>query len=280
MLDKVIDILSKYNLSIEYDDSKIGKCMGIGDLLFNKLVRQNKLVSEILYINVLHFTDQSWYPDPLNALEFRIKLLIELFPNFSNVKFILSNNRHICQDIPYQSLDNFKLVLNPYFFNGYISKNYSNYIIFHTKCRFTSNFDYQELKFQLKTFFAEYKSKYTIVLMGEQTFPHTMEAGIHGITTIYNELLHLSNNNEIIDLTKPEIYNELNFDNFKKDLFLIKHANYNIGVGYGGQLCSSLMFGKTIYYYPTEIFNQEALQRNNHFHFSNLTNFLNFINLI
>lgn len=279
MLDNVINTLSIYNLSIEYDDSKIGKCMGIGDLLFNILVRQNQLVSEILYINIIYFTDQSWYPDPLNALEFRIKLLKELFPDLTNLKFIFSHNRHICQDIPYQSLNNFKLAYPHDFFNGQECP-FSNYIIFHTKCRFTSNFDYQELKFQLKTFFAEYKSKYTIVLMGEQTFPHTLEVDIHGITTIYHELLSLSKHNQIIDLTKQEIYNELDYQNFKNDLFLIKNANYNIGVGYGGQLCSSLMFGKTIYYYTTEIFTIEALQRNNHFHFLNLAKFFNCINSI
>jgi hypothetical protein len=32
MLNEVIDLLAKYNFSIIYDDSKIGKAMGIGDL--------------------------------------------------------------------------------------------------------------------------------------------------------------------------------------------------------------------------------------------------------
>jgi len=277
MLNEVIDLLVKYNLSIIYDDSKIGKAMGIGDLLFNILVRQNNLVDEILYLNVIYFADSSYYPNPLNALEFRIKLLKDLASNIDNIdinriKFIYSNNKYICQEIPYSKLYDFKLNIKPEFFNNCICL-FTDYIIFHTKCRFSSNFDYVGLKNQLGYFFSNLKTKYKIIILGEQTFPHTIEVDMHGFTTIYDELILLSKNNSITDLTKKEIYNQLNYESYKNDLFLIKNAIYNIHIGYGGQLCSSLTFGKTIYYSTLDFFNQESLLNNQHYNFSNLQDF-------
>ena len=83
----------------------------------------------------------------------------------------------------------------------------------------------------------------------------------------------MSKNNSITDLTKKEIYNQLNYESYKNDLFLIKNAIYNIHIGYGGQLCSSLTFGKTIYYSTLDFFNQESLLNNQHYNFSNLQDF-------
>lgn len=83
----------------------------------------------------------------------------------------------------------------------------------------------------------------------------------------------MSKNNSITDLTKKEIYNQLNYESYKNDLFLIKNARYNIHIGCGGQLCSSLTFGKTIFYSTIDFFNHENLLNNQHYYFSNLQEF-------
>ena len=62
---------------------------------------------------------------------------------------------------------------------------------------------------------------------------NTKEANYHGIKTIYDELLLLKNNNDIIDLTRNVIYNDLDYDNYLKDVSIIHHANYNIHFGLG-----------------------------------------------
>lgn len=92
--------------------------------------------------------------------------------------------------------------------------------------------------------------------MGEREFPKTPEGENDNITTIYDELLLLKKlNSNIIDLTIPIIYNNLNYENYKNDLSLINKANYNVCFGQGGQLCSSLIFGKTIFFNPIEEIN-------------------------
>jgi hypothetical protein len=99
----------------------------------------------------------------------------------------------------------------------------------------------------LKEFCNNYKSKYQIVLLGERTFPSTYEGNIDGIRTIYNELINLNNNNQIIDLTKDSIYNNLNFNEYLVDMKIINNARLNVIFGCGGQFCNSLFFGNKTY---------------------------------
>jgi len=87
--------------------------------------------------------------------------------------------------------------------------------------------------------------------MGEQIFPTTEEVLWHGITTIYDELLELKNNNDVLDVSIKNIYNNLDYDNYKNDVNLIKNAKTNILVGCGGQFCTCLLFGKGLINYKT-----------------------------
>ena len=101
--------------------------------------------------------------------------------------------------------------------------------------------------------------------MGERTFPHTEEVDIHGITTVYDELRFLSKCNDVSDMTIENIYSNLDYNSYKSDVAIIKHAAYNILFGLGGQLCTSLLFGKSTIYYSTENrFNKSYLEMNNH----------------
>jgi hypothetical protein len=80
--------------------------------------------------------------------------------------------------------------------------------------------------------------------LGERTINGGVEVQTHKITTIYNELLELKNNNDILDLTKYNIYDNLNFEDYEKDMALIHYAKLNILVGHGGQYCNCFCFGK------------------------------------
>jgi hypothetical protein len=107
--------------------------------------------------------------------------------------------------------------------------------------------------------------------MGERTYPTTEEVIQHGITTIYTELLDLSSNNTIQDMTVDNIHNNLSYERYKKDISIISNAKYNICFGLGGQLCTSLIFGKsTIFFGKEKFFNDQHLNNNNHYHFTDL----------
>jgi hypothetical protein len=115
--------------------------------------------------------------------------------------------------------------------------------------------------------------------MGERTFPNTEETEIHGITTAYNELLELKTHNDVSDITVENIYNNLDYNNYKNDIELIKNAKHNICSGVGGQLCTSLIFGNSVIFYDkyTSQLNNKHLNDNNHYRFDDFVKFLNAI---
>ena len=114
--------------------------------------------------------------------------------------------------------------------------------------------------------------------MGERIFPHTEEVDYHGITTIYSELLELKTHNDVIDNSIEIIYSNLNYDNYKNDINLIKNAKYNICFGLGGQLCTSVVFGKSTIVYSgnNKILDTINFKKNN-FYFDNTDDFFNLI---
>jgi hypothetical protein len=118
--------------------------------------------------------------------------------------------------------------------------------------------------------------------MGEKNFPITLESKTIGITTIYSELLKLYNfnSNNILDLTVEQIYNELDYTTYKNDISLINKAEYNICFGQGGQLCSSLLFGKTIFFNPlnhNDFYNNINLYNSNHRYFKRMNRMFQYL---
>ena len=221
---------------------------GIGDLLLASLCMKNNLfIKKKLLFNInIYVNNPLNLNNPFNDFTFKIQLINKLFNN---------NEIYFCYLPKYDSIWNkqikyiqdFDLIKN----NLTLSiKNIKEpYIIFHTKCRFTGNFNYSILKNNLKNYFMKLKTGYKIYILGEKYMPTNTEANIHKITTIYEELILLKDNNNVVDLSKDNIYDNLNFNDFKKDLELIRNAEYNIGVGHGGHYCNSIIFGtKTIFY--------------------------------
>jgi hypothetical protein len=221
--------------------------------------------------------------NPINQLEFRLKLIRELCecnnipPDM--VRFIYSKNPHynLFSNKNYENMKQLKLDIN-------VSKSTKvidgEYIVFHTKCRHNSNEHYELLKHKITAFCRNYKSIYKLVILGERNFPRTEEVDAHGITQIYNELLNLKKNNQVIDMSIDCIYSKLNYETYKKDIEVIKHATHNISFGVGGAFCNSICFGKsTIVYCRDELicFNIETLHNNNVHHFNTVENCFDYI---
>ena len=274
----VIHLCKKYNIVPIYTNV-ICDATGIGDILFRILCIKNKLINCPFNINLVNFTKPYYMSDPINQLEFRMQLIMDLlkYNNIDNnsINFTFSNNMDINTTLPYIHINNFKLYID----DVTTYSDTDKYIIFHTKCRHDSTEDYTFLKNKIRTFCKTFKSKYKIYIMGEQIFPITEEVIAHGITTIYNELLELKNHNDVIDISIKNIYNNLDYNNYKKDVFLIKNATYNICFGQGGQLCTSLILGNStiVYYKINDVLNDEFLKSNNHFHCKTIPAFLNLI---
>jgi len=223
--------------------------LGIGDLIFTFILLKNKLINESIYINLFFFTNNSWYPEPQNALDFRIKL----------IDFILKSNKDISQNIYFtfyannntsylnQHIDYYKYLDHPNKWHLNLEYEYAipiqePYIIFHTKTRFYNNFDMIQFRKKAIDLYKKIKTKYKIILLGERTFPRTFETKYRNIDTIYQELLTLKEKNDVIDMTCESIYNELDIDNYLKDISIVSNAKYNILISSGGLLVSCLAF--------------------------------------
>jgi hypothetical protein len=279
----LIDILVQNDYQYIIDEKQNIECIavGIGDILFRLVNLQNNLVSKPVYINLdifqsgLYKNNQNsesniWFENPYNNFIFRINLLNDIIENsifFKKKDFIFvitSLNALLLSKtnttFNYRILQSFNLSLNPSFYNNTLNETILNFIkkpfiVFHTKLRLNNDYNYNIIKEHLNMFFSGLKiHKYNIILLGEQKFKPTLESAYHKITTIYPELLKLYNYNsdKILDLTKEYIYNELNYDEYKNDICLVHKAEHNICYGQGGQLCSSLLFGKTIFFNPID----------------------------
>ena len=101
----------------------------------------------------------------------------------------------------------------------------------------------------------------------------------HGITTIYDELACLKTNNDVIDLTRKNIYDNLDFNDWEKDISIIHNAECNIGVGEGGQFVNCICFSKYTAFYTDlcalDSLNKEHLNNQKIFTYCILDNFIN-----
>jgi hypothetical protein len=245
---------------------------GIGDLLLSIISLENEIISGPINISINFFLNQYYHQDKKmvwnenleQAFEFRLKLITDICNNNKKIKindfsFILNENNKVYGNqfnlsIDYRLIKQYRMEITSDYFNNYINDINDDFIVFHTKIRLTSNYDYITLKKTLKVLFSKLKIKNSkkIYLLGEKKFKENNEGNIHNIQTIYDELLELNNNNIVVDLTIDEIYNSLNYENYKRDISIINKAKWNIIIGHGGHLCSSLIFGKAIFFDPMD----------------------------
>jgi hypothetical protein len=277
-MDSLLEVCSKYNIKPEYNHTDICDATGIGDILFRILAIKNGLITKPFHINLNYFTTPYYGMEPINQLEFRIKLILDIINCNNNIpnemiKFVFSSNLGLNQDLPYELIENYNLK-----FIDDTTENTEDYIIFHTKCRHTRDENYSFLKENIKQFCKNNKSKYKIIILGERIFPCTEEVVIHGITTVYEEIMELKNNNDVIDKSIENIYSNMDYNSYKNDIKLIQNAKYNICFGLGGQLCTSAIFGKStiVYCKVNDLLNTDNFKKTN-FYFTNIKDFFDSI---
>jgi hypothetical protein len=308
----LINILNEHNYEyvIDYEGVKEYAAIGIGDILFKLINIQEELVSKPVYINLDVFQSgyckpnyesesQVWFDNPYNHFIFRINLLNNIINHsifFSKKDFIFVITKfnaillsNINTNFNYNKIQNYKLLLNNNFYNtNTIDNNITEFIktpfiIFHTKLRLNNSYNYSQIKYNLRIFFTHLKvNSFNIIIMGEQEMPNTWEQKFHNITTIYHEVSQIKNinSNKILDLSVKEIYNNLDYNRFKNDICLINRATYNICFGQGGSLCSSLLFGKCIFFDPIGekyFYKNTNLYNSGHRYFKKLLPMLNYL---
>lgn len=221
--------------------------LGIGDIILTLILLKNKLINESVFINLFFFVDNFWYPNPSNALKFRISLINHILEQNKNIDKKILYTYYDNKNTNYlnQHLDYYKYLDHPE--KWHLNLNCQTiiedpYIVFHTKARFHKSFDMIQFRKKLIDLCKRIKSKYKIILLGERNFPNTFETNYINLTTIYQELLTLKTNNNVIDMTLESIYNELDIDNYFKDIGVVSNAKYNMLVGMGGLLVSCLAF--------------------------------------
>jgi len=229
-------------------------CSGIGDLLLYK----NNYPNNKVFWNIKHLLDYKPFPDNLKNIRFNIELLLKLF-NKENIEIFYNSKVKI--NSPHLSTLCFQPNLINHF-NISIPIYTFKYIIIHTKLRFGFNQNeifINNIKIKLKDFFSNLKTEYKIIILGERKIDNNSATkALPTITTIYDECLLLKNNNDVIDLTEEVMYNTPEMSRFERDLRIIHNAEFNIGIGHGGQFCFNLLFSKkSIYYCPPGLINFE-----------------------
>jgi len=279
MIDKTIldpkikALLKHYDFKFVVDDLNKYKhhAIGIGDILNVFTYLKSNIIPGPMVFPIFILFGTHYYPDPLNALEFRFRLIYDLLKSnsLSMNQFLIvipTNSKEYIDDLLIKSpnvswmhhsgtyIPKYNIHVKSFTLDlAGINRKYiptqlldKPYIVFNTKLRFNSKFNYRELKNNMSTFFKTYKTNYTIVLLGERVLGRAREVLSHNMQTMYHELLELKTNNDVIDLTIETINNNLDYDLYVKDCSIMHYAEYSICCGLGGHFCSSLAFAKNI----------------------------------
>jgi len=238
----------EYNSQLTTQELLNNRCeivqTGIGDLYFAVILMNDGEISSPVYFNVAFYVkNPNSVGNPAKDMEVKLKLLNTIaHPNdvvfFYDERISYSNWQAKITDIRHLSFLQERV---------HLERDASlpdEYIVIQTKCRATSDFDYQGMKTRLREFCRYFKTDLPIVIEGEQMFPYNLETAVHGITTVYDELMELKANNQVIDRTTYNIYNDLDYDRILHFLGVLHHAKYSITLGSGGNFVSSICFAK------------------------------------
>ena len=209
--------------------------IGIGDLFLlrlfldgNKKLTNNLCISTKV-IEEFRIIDRGYF----NFLIYIVQLL------FNDRKVVFERNEKINKINAEQlySIMNFNVNqtnLKSHFSFINIPIDNEKYIVFQTKVRIDGiGICYENLQ-KLSALLKTFKTKYKIYLLGEKKISDTKEKDIHKIHSIYDYLLPLKTNNNVVDLVQDELLLKPVVNIFKRDLNLICHAHMNFGFGYGG----------------------------------------------
>lgn len=112
----------------------------------------------------------------------------------------------------------------------------------------------------LRTFCENYKSKYKIIIMGERYVENNVEVRQHKIVSLYEILMSMKNNNDILDLTHNILYDNDDFELFVNEIEIMNKARFNITFGWGGSFVITNAFSRNNICYVSSI-KHEILNR-------------------
>jgi len=264
----IVNLITKHNLSFTTPDIPLPSTKhGISDILLYSLCMKNNPNISTLSINIAIFLDNNFSIEQIeHFITCRIHLLSKLFSK-NQISFFFNPSVLLHDHSENKDITDFTK-LQPYFNLSYVPVLHQSYVVFHTKCRFTNDFNYTWLKLAVYDFVKQLRSKYIIILLGERFIPNNQ------ISTLYDELVHLKYNNTVVDLTQS---NE-NIEALEKEFSIIHNAKVNICFGIGSQLVNCLCFGKRIIHFSHKIqlsefnLNVPSIQLQT---FSNINVFLN-----
>jgi len=231
--------------------------LGIGDLLIVKMIQlsNNLNISNInLNKNTLQYFGNC--QTKLNSLN---KFIYLLFPE---VNIYITDGP--CDY--YDFCDKYKIYI--YYLYDYIidekiikkditldiKNKYNDYIVFHTKLRYDKLIDKfnNEILEDLIVFLKNFKTQKKILILGEKKIGDNYETRFHKTCSLYDHLLLLNDNNNMVDLT-CDILTDGNDDNnkFLYDIEIINNAECNIVFGIGGPYTLCKAFSKkNIFFCP------------------------------
>lgn len=103
----------------------------------------------------------------------------------------------------------------------------------------------KEILSDLNLFLRNFKTTKTILILGERNIGQNEETKFHKTISLYNNLLLLRENNDIIDLTNHVLTcGNPEFDNFLSEVEIINKSLCNITFGIGGPFNICKAFSK------------------------------------
>lgn len=216
--------------------------VGIGDIFIYKSLCDTWDIEDVIKIN-LTIIDDYRYKDEKNY-KFVRDLLDILFKN-REINWVREpiNVTHYINHFELKSTSLVK------YFD--VSPVYNfEYVVFHTKCRF-DGVQQRFLKQEKPIFVEAFKNlKFScpVLLLGEKEVDNVFETKYHKIESIYQELLALKENNEVIDLTRNFLIKDQNIKNLTEDIRIIHNAKFNFGFGFGGNFVISGAVGKLVWF--------------------------------
>lgn len=222
--------------------------LGLGDLILWKMVQLNTSIP-ISTIIINESIINKYRINNKNYKEYISKFIKNLFPSV-NIQYINNSSNH--------SSPTLSTIKKSYFYNMYTFSNKERvispikYIVIHTKIRFDyyiNNFYNNDYKIILD-YLKNKKFNLPVILMGEkEEIEQNEEVKIHGITSLYNELLVIKNNNTLYDLTRSGLYSDNTIEMLEDDIDIINGAELNICFGYGGMLQICAAFSQNVLCY-------------------------------
>jgi len=225
-------------------DLTITPHLGIGDLIVVKMIE----VSNNLYIQHININDnliKMYSSNYASKLKFIKGIVGFLFPdatyevNNTKIDFSSFQQRYSIHPVYLYDEINTSMIKQM----GGIAEDS---IVFHTKLRHDRLIDkiYQHILPELIVWLTSFKTTKKIIIVGERTIGVNLETSTHNTKTIYNELLLLRNNNTVIDLTKEQLTEGGDFDEFLYDIDIIHTCACNVTFGVGGSLALTSAFSK------------------------------------